>query len=82
MCALYIYVQLKIYKTGIDVMTPAELTKQAFRLYDNIRIQSYGTPERSEYRKRLHSLGLRAFYRYKRRLKAEQSQNCMSEASR
>lgn len=63
-------------------MTPTELTKQAFRLYDDIRIQSYRTPERSEHRKRLHSLGLRAFYRYKRRLKAEQSQNCMSEASR
>ena len=63
-------------------MTPAELTKQAFRLYDNIRLQSYQAPKYSDYRKRLHALGLRAFYRYKRRLKAEQSQNCMSEASR
>lgn len=69
-------------QTGIDVMTPTELTKQAFRLYDNLRIQSYKTPERSDHRKRLHSVGLRAFYRYKRRMRAEQNQDCMLEASR
>lgn len=69
-----ICVQLKIYEAGIELMIEKELTKQAFKLYDNIRIQSYRAPEYSEYRKRLHSVGLRAFYRYKRRLEAEQSQ--------
>lgn len=63
-------------------MTRNELTKQAFKLYDNIRIQSYRAPERSEYRKRLHSVGLRAFYRYKRRLEAEKNQERIFEASR
>ncbi|HEY8035841.1 MAG TPA: hypothetical protein VIF37_09665 [Methylobacter sp.] len=63
-------------------MTRKELTKQAFKLYDNIRVQSYETPARSKYRERLHSVGLRAFYRYKRRLKAEQNQERMLEASR
>jgi hypothetical protein len=71
---LPICVQLKIYETGIAVMTPTELTQQAFRLYDSIRMQSYKTPKHSDHRKRLHSVGLRAFYRYKRRMKkAEQS---------
>lgn len=69
-------------KRKIDLMTQKELTKQAFKLYDNIRIQSYETRERPEYRERLHSVGLRAFYRYKRRLKAEQSQEYVIEASR
>jgi hypothetical protein len=62
-------------------MTPIELTEQAFKLYDNIRIQSYSTPARSDLRKRLHSLGLKAFYRYKRRLEAEQNHNSMVDAS-
>jgi len=54
-------------------MTPTELTQQAFGLYDSIRMQSYKTPKHSDHGKRLHSVGLRAFYRYKRRMKAEQS---------
>ncbi|HEY8098705.1 MAG TPA: hypothetical protein VIE65_21775 [Methylobacter sp.] len=62
-------------------MTPIELTEQAFKLYDTIRIQSYRVPARSEQRKRLHSLGLKAFYRYKRRLEAEQNHNSMVDAS-
>ncbi len=62
-------------------MRSIELTEQAFKLYDNIRIQSYGAPARSEQRKRLHSLGLKAFYRYKRRLEAEQNQNCMDDVA-
>jgi hypothetical protein len=61
-----------VYKNGeIDVMTPRELTKQAFKLYDDIRIVSYTMPKPSDYMMRLHSLRTRAFYRYKRRLKAE-----------
>lgn len=63
-------------------MTSTELTNQAFKLYDKIRMQSYDTPTRLNHRKRLHSLGLRAFYRYKRRLKAEQNLDCLLEASR
>lgn len=73
MCSRYRYVHLKIYETGIAVMTPSELTQQAFRLYASIRIQSYKPPKHSDRRKRLHSVGLRALYRYKRRMKTEQS---------
>ncbi len=62
-------------------MKPIELTEQAFKLYDNIRIQSYSAPARSDQRKRLHSLGLKAFYRYKRRLEAEQNHDCVADAS-
>jgi hypothetical protein len=70
------------YETGIDLMMRTELTKQAFKLYDTIRIQSYGIPDRSEYRARLHSAGLKAFCRYKRRLEAERNHERMLEASR
>lgn len=56
-------------------MTPAELTKQAFRLYDNIRLRSYKVAKNSDYRKRLHDVGLKAFYRYQRRLRHEQDQD-------
>ncbi len=52
-------------------MATKELTKQAFKLYDNIRAQSYRVSERSEDMMRLYFLGRKAFYRYKRRLKAE-----------
>ncbi|MGZ5076112.1 MAG: hypothetical protein ACXV9R_05770 [Methylobacter sp.] len=52
-------------------MATKELTKQAFKLYDNIRAQSDRAPERSEDMARLYFLGRKAFYRYKRRLKAE-----------
>ena len=62
-------------------MKPIELTEQAFKLYDNIRIQSYRAPARSEQRKRLHSLGLKAFYRYKRRLEADQNQTCIADVA-
>lgn len=63
-------------------MTQQELTRQAFKLYDDIRIQSYEASRRTEYRQRLHSVGLLAFYRYKRRLEAEQNQQRIFEASR
>jgi hypothetical protein len=56
-----------------DVMTPRELTKQAFTLYDKIRINSSSTPVYSEYLIRLHAAQLKAFFRYKRRLKNERS---------
>lgn len=62
-------------------MKAIELTEQAFKLYDNIRIQSYKAPARSDHRKRLHSLGLKAFYRYKRRLEAEQHQNSIDDVA-
>lgn len=62
-------------------MTRKELTRQAFKLYDDIRVLSYQASQRSEYRQRLHSVGLRAFYRYKRRLEAEQNQERIFEAS-
>ncbi|MDO9048367.1 MAG: hypothetical protein Q7U66_11620 [Methylobacter sp.] len=52
-------------------MIAKELTKQAFKLYDNIRNQSYRASECSEDSVRLYFLGRKAFYRYKRRLKAE-----------
>lgn len=52
-------------------MTPRELTKQAFKLYDSIRIKSYTAPQHPEHTMRLYSLQTRAFFRYKRRLKAE-----------
>ncbi|EGW20373.1 hypothetical protein Mettu_3506 [Methylobacter tundripaludum SV96] len=52
-------------------MATRELTKQAFRLYDNIRAQSYRASACSEDGVRLYFLGRKAFYRYKRRLKAE-----------
>jgi len=52
-------------------MTARELTRQAFNLYDSIRAQSSQTLENTEERVRLYFLGRKAFYRYKRRLKAE-----------
>ena len=52
-------------------MTAKELTRQAFKLYDNIRTQSHRTSDCTESRVRLYSVGRKAFYRYKRRLKAE-----------
>jgi hypothetical protein len=63
-------------------MTPKELTMQAFELYDTIRVQSYRISEYSDHRKRLLTLEFRAFGRYKRRLKVEQSQDYLSIASR
>jgi hypothetical protein len=57
-------------KRGID-MTPRELTKQAFRLYDNIRIQSYKAPVQSDTTTRLDVVRFRAYSRYQRRLKLE-----------
>jgi hypothetical protein len=48
-------------------MTAKKLTIEAFKLYDSIRTQSYQHSDNS----RLYFVGLRAFYRYKRRLKAE-----------
>ncbi|MFI3158472.1 MAG: hypothetical protein QX199_20200 [Methylococcaceae bacterium] len=53
------------------VMTPRELTQQAFKLYDEIRIKSSDTPVYLDLLVRLHSIQLQAFLRYKRRLKAE-----------
>lgn len=76
------YVQLKAYAPELNVMTSAELTKQAFKLYDNIRLQSYRTPIHPGHSTRLHCLGLRALYRYKRRMKAEQNQIFLFHASR
>ncbi len=55
----------------IDTMAIKEMTQQAFKLYDNIRAQSFNTPDRLEDMLRLYFLGRKAFYRYKRRLKAE-----------
>lgn len=52
-------------------MTTKELTQQAFKLYDTLKAQSERATGCSNIRNRLHFLGLRAFYRYKRRLKAE-----------
>jgi hypothetical protein len=52
-------------------MTARELTRQAFNLYDSIRAQGSQTLESTEERVRLYFLGRKAFYRYKRRLKAE-----------
>jgi len=63
-------------------MAPKELTKQAFKLYDTLKVQGYQTSECSDYSKRLHSLGLRAFCRYKRRLEFEQRQDDLSAVSR
>lgn len=63
-------------------MTPKELTMQAFELYDTIRVQSYKASEYSDHRKRLRALEFRAYGRYKRRLKVEQSQEYLSVASR
>jgi hypothetical protein len=56
-------------------MTPKELTKQAYELYYIIRVRRHWAPERSEHKKHLHFVGLRAFYRYLRRLKAESGQD-------
>lgn len=52
-------------------MTPRELTKQAFRLYDNIRMQGYNAPLPPAQTARLDEVKLRAYSRYKRRLKLE-----------
>jgi len=72
----------KIYETGVNVMTPTELTRQDSGFYDNIRSQRYKMPKHSNQGKRLHSAGLRAFYNYKRHMEAEQSQDCMLEVFR
>ncbi|MCX7096243.1 MAG: hypothetical protein NTY50_22750 [Methylobacter sp.] len=53
------------------VMTPRELTQQAFKLYEEIRLKSANTPVYLDLLVRLHSVQLQAFLRYKRRLKAE-----------
>ncbi|MGZ5050604.1 MAG: hypothetical protein ACXWF8_01125 [Methylobacter sp.] len=63
-------------------MTPKELTGQALKLYDNLKVQSYQATDYSDYSKRLHILGLRAFSRYKRRLEFEQRQEYLFVASR
>lgn len=63
-------------------MTPKELTIQAFELYDTIRVQIYRDSEYSDHRKRLRALEFRAYGRYKRRLKVEQSREYLSVASR
>ncbi|MFI3187602.1 MAG: hypothetical protein QX198_16640 [Methylococcaceae bacterium] len=52
-------------------MTAKELTIQAFKLYETIKFQSYKASEGTNTSMRLHFIGVRAFYRYKRRLKAE-----------
>lgn len=52
-------------------MTPRELTRQAFRLYDNIRLQSYRVPVQSDTTARLDVVRFRAYSRYQRRLKLE-----------
>lgn len=54
-------------------MTPRELTRQAFRLYDNIRLQSYKVPMQSDTNMRLDGVRFRAYSRYQRRLKLERS---------
>jgi hypothetical protein len=59
---------------GESAMTPEELTKQAYELYYIIRVRRHSAPARSDRKKRLHLVGLRAFYRYMRRLKAESEQ--------
>jgi len=63
-------------------MAPKELTRQAFKLYDTLKIQGYRAPGCSDYNKRLHALGLRAFCRYKRRLEFERRQNFLFTVSR
>jgi hypothetical protein len=52
-------------------MTAKELTTQAFRLYDTIQFKSHRASESPNINIRLYFVGQRAFYRYKRRLKAE-----------
>jgi len=52
-------------------MTARELTEQAFNLYISIRARTGKTSEYTEDTLRLYFLGRKAFYRYKRRLKAE-----------
>lgn len=61
------------------VMTPRELTQQAFKLYDGIRIKSSSTPIHSDLLVRLHSIQLHAFLRYKRRLKIERCSSWKQE---
>ncbi len=51
--------------------TPKELTQQAYELYYIIRVQKLWAAERSERKKRLHFVGLRAFHRFVRRQKAQ-----------
>jgi|GEM_PF-396910 len=63
-------------------MRPAELNRQDSRLYDDIRIQRYKIPKHSTPEKRVRSEGLRAFYNYKRHMKAKQKQDYMFEISR
>ncbi len=62
---------LDLEATPAAVMTARELTQQAFKLYDEIRIKSADTPVYLDLLVRLHSIQLQAFLRYKRRLKAE-----------
>lgn len=52
-------------------MTARELTRQAFNLYTNISVQNNKTSACIDDTLRLYFLGRKAFYRYKRRLKAE-----------
>ncbi|HEY8159009.1 MAG TPA: hypothetical protein VIF10_09940 [Methylobacter sp.] len=66
-----IYLNYDLTKWGFAVMTPRELTKQAFRLYDNIRLQSYKVPVQSDTTTRLDVARFRAYSRYQRRLKLE-----------
>ena len=73
----YIVLQFNIEKIltvkgGVHIaMTAREMTKQAFALYDNIRMNFSTAPLYSEQLIRLYNLQSRAFYRYKRRLKNE-----------
>lgn len=54
-----------------DAMAITELTKQAFKLYDNIKVGRCSATESSQDMMRLYSLERKAFDRYKRRLNAE-----------
>lgn len=68
-------INIRFYDIGELTMTSKELIRQAFELYYIIRVQKHWASERSVHKKRLHLLGLRAFQRYIRRQKAEESQN-------
>ncbi len=63
-------------------MTSKELSLQAFELDNTIKAHSYRVQQRSGHKKRLFCLGLRAFYRFKRRLQVEQNQDYIYVASR
>lgn len=62
-------------------MTSSELTKQAFMLYDNIRINRAGIPVYSAQLARLQTTMSRAFFRYKRRLKSVRHGDRFAEQS-